>query len=218
MDDGGWPLRIRSSGSVLQLRVVLRGVSPLVWRRLLISSDVRLADLHEVIQVAFGWEDAHLHRFRIHGREFGIYRDGGVWFDEDARAVPLSRFELRVGERFVYEYDFGDSWVHEIRVEHARPRRPRERVPKCVAGGRAGPPEDCGGPPGFMAWEDSHSLFRILEKLEGLAVEGLAVDDVDVVFGAGELHDVRLWLTRDRFDRQGVNRELGRLYRSEVPE
>ena len=78
---------VASPELMVQLRVVLRGVSPLIWRRLAIGVDATLADLHEVLQVPFGWSNEHLHRFRIHGGEFGIFRDGGVWFDEDARRV-----------------------------------------------------------------------------------------------------------------------------------
>jgi hypothetical protein len=58
--------------SVYQLRVVVRGVSPLIWRRLLILADTTIADLHAVLQVAFGWTGTHLHRFVVQGREYGI--------------------------------------------------------------------------------------------------------------------------------------------------
>jgi hypothetical protein len=94
-----------SSFAIYQLRVVLRGVSPLVWRRLLLASDTNLAELHEVLQHAFGWSDDHLHRFLIHGTAYGVPRLGGISFRDDARRVPLSRFRLHRGERFRYEYD-----------------------------------------------------------------------------------------------------------------
>jgi hypothetical protein len=64
-----------------------------------------------------GWEDDHLHRFRIHGRDYGIEETDGMPFDEDAEDVPLSRFGFRPAERFLYEYDFADGWEAEIRVE-----------------------------------------------------------------------------------------------------
>ena len=87
---------------------MLRGISPLVWRRLLVRADSSVADLHEVLQVAFGWGDMHLNRFEIRGREFGVYRDGGPSFSTDSRKVRLRDLNLRRRERFVYEYDFGD--------------------------------------------------------------------------------------------------------------
>jgi hypothetical protein len=95
---------------VYQLRVVLAEISPLIWRRLLVTEQTTLAELHEILQTAFGWTDAHLHQFVIHS-------EGGPWFARDARTVPLFRFGLRPGERFRYEYDFGDYWVHHLRVE-----------------------------------------------------------------------------------------------------
>src|SRR3954451_8024811 len=93
-----------SSLAIYQLRVVLCGVSPLVWRRLLVASDTSLAELHAILQYAFAWSDGHLHRFRIHGAAYGVPHLGGIAFREDARRVPLSRFRLHRGERFRYEY------------------------------------------------------------------------------------------------------------------
>ena len=67
-----------SSGQeVLQLRAVLRSISPLIWRRLLVGGDTSVARLHQILQVAFGWQDMHLHRFEIRGREYGVHQEGG---------------------------------------------------------------------------------------------------------------------------------------------
>ncbi|MEO7206597.1 MAG: plasmid pRiA4b ORF-3 family protein [Steroidobacteraceae bacterium] len=85
---------------IYQLRAVLRGISPLIWRRLLVRSDSSLAQLHETLQMAFGWEDVHLNRFEIHGREYGVYRDGGPPL-RDARKVILPDLKLRRAERFI---------------------------------------------------------------------------------------------------------------------
>src|SRR6266849_4876438 len=99
---------------VYQLRVVLRGVSPLIWRRLLVRSNSSIADLHATLQLAFGWSDEHLHRFVVHGREYGVAHPGGLWFRDDPHEVQLADLGLRVGERFLYEYDFFDGWCHDI--------------------------------------------------------------------------------------------------------
>ena len=66
--------------SVYQLRVVVRGVSPLIWRRLLIPADTTIASLHALLQIAFGWTGTHLHRFVVQGREYGIAYVGGPSF------------------------------------------------------------------------------------------------------------------------------------------
>ena len=99
-----------SDPSVHQLRVVLRSVSPLIWRRLLVPSDTTIADLHATLQTALGWSDEHLNRFVIHGREYDISHCGGIGFRDDPRQVRLVDFGLRVGERVVYEWDFTDGW------------------------------------------------------------------------------------------------------------
>ena len=108
-----------SSIAIYQLRVVLCGVSPLVWRRLLVVSTTSIAELHEILQNAFSWSGEHLHRFLIHGAAYGIPCLGGIVFREDARRVPLSRFRLHCGERFRYEYDFMADWKLDIRLERA---------------------------------------------------------------------------------------------------
>ena len=70
------------TSEIYQFHVWLRGISPLIWRRLLLRSDQSVADLHYALQLAFGWSDYHLNRFRIHGKEFGVYHEGGPGFDE----------------------------------------------------------------------------------------------------------------------------------------
>jgi len=108
----------------------------MVWRRLLVHSDSTITDLHDALQIAFGWSDDSLHCFRIHGKEYGIPHAGGMGFDDDATTVRLAQFRLRVRERFVYEYNFYSHWVHEIRVEQILPVDPRTLYPLCTGGAR----------------------------------------------------------------------------------
>src|SRR3546814_4470632 len=104
-----------------RLKVGLRDISPMIWRRLLVRSDLTLFGLHRVIQIAFGWEDYHLHAFKVHGRRFGTQRTGErhhlVEDGKILRELTLADLSLRVRQRMMYEYDFGDFWEHEIRVE-----------------------------------------------------------------------------------------------------
>jgi len=188
---------------ILQLRAVLRGISPLIWRRLLVPSDTTIAQLHEVLQVAFGWEDMHLHRFEIRGREYDLSREGGVFFDTDARKVRIGDLKLRRMERFTYEYDFGDSWVHDIRIEATLPIDPARRYPVCIAGKCSAPPEDCGGPGAFMEsrWQyEAMGSGESREELEGL------IDDVDE-----EEWEIARRYHPNRFDRRAINRALAAL-------
>jgi hypothetical protein len=115
----------RPEAKIYQLRAVIRGISPMVWRRLLVRDDSAVAQIHEVLQLAFGWDDVHLNRFEIRGREYAAYREGGGLISTDARRVRLSDLKLRRLERFIYEYDFGDSWIHDLRLETALPVNPR---------------------------------------------------------------------------------------------
>jgi len=149
---------------VYQLRVVLRGVSPLIWRRLLVRSDSTIADLHATFQLALGWSDEHLNRFVIHGREYGVWHDGGIGFRDDPRHVRLANLGLRVRERFLYEYDFTDGWDHDVRLEQILPLDPRRGYPICIGGRRAAPPEDCGGPWAFLELRQHYSVSRIAER------------------------------------------------------
>jgi Plasmid pRiA4b ORF-3-like protein len=104
--------------SLYQLRIVLCGISPFIWRRVLVRSETTLAHLHAILQILFAWSDEHLHRFHI--KEYG---SSGV----QTRRVLLSDLQLHRGERFRYVYDFGAHWACDIRLEAIRPLAPRER-------------------------------------------------------------------------------------------
>lgn len=135
---------------VYQFKIVLRDVSPLVWRRLLLRSDQSIADLHYAIQIAMDWSDQHLHCFRIHGRDYGVSHIGGLGFADNANQVSLGSLRFRLRERFLYEYDFYDHWVLEIRLEKALSLSPKRLHPVCVGGAHRSPPEDCGGARAYM--------------------------------------------------------------------
>src|SRR6266702_1121442 len=161
---------------VHQLRVVLRGVSPLIWRRLLVRSDSTIADLHATCQRVLGWSDEHLNRFVIQGREYGVWHDGGIGFRDNPRHVRLANLGLRVCERFLYGYDFTDGWQHDVRIEQILPLDPRRSYPLCIGGRRAVPPEDCGGPWAFLELRQHYSALRIAEWLLEL-LKPLTSDD-----------------------------------------
>jgi Plasmid pRiA4b ORF-3-like protein len=117
---------------VYQFRVVVQGISPLIWRRLLIRSDMALATLHAALQIVFAWSDEHLHCFCIHGKAYGTPRLGGPHIDVDARHMPLAALRLHQGERFSYVYNFIDHWVCDLRLEVIVPLDPRRVYPVCT--------------------------------------------------------------------------------------
>ncbi len=145
--------------SLYQLRVVVHGVSPLIWRRLLIPADATIAGLHAVLQIAFGWNSDHLHRFVVHGREYGIAYLGGRSFGDDPRRVRLGDLGLRPTERFTCHYDFSAGWCHDLRVKRILAAEPGRHLPVCTGGRRAGPSEDCGGVRAFLESTQPHHVL-----------------------------------------------------------
>jgi hypothetical protein len=149
-----------------------------------------------------GWTDTHLHRFRIHGKQCGIARIGGISFSHDPHKLQLKDFRFRLNERFLYEYDFNSGWQHQIRVEAILAPEPHRCYPFCINGKRACPPEDCGGPWAFMALQQQYSLFNIMQRLSEIVEEG------DFENHSEEIHELRYWLVAERFDRRDVSRRL----------
>ena len=192
---------------VYQLRIWLRKISPMIWRRLLVRSDSTIEDLHYTLQIAMGWTDSHLHRFRIHGKDYGVAQPGGCSFADDPRRVCLADFGFRLREWFLYEYDFNDFWQHEIRVEQILELDSERNYPVCIDGRRAVPPEDCGGPRAFfqrgreVPGEIRRSLLQMAEEIEA--------GDLDAIRDRLEsLESLRPWLSLDHFDRRSANQRL----------
>lgn len=186
---------------VYQFRVVLVGISPLIWRRLLVQSDTTLADLHQVLQISFDWSDFHLHQFLIHAKRYGQSRSGGVAFTDDPHEIKLADCGLRVSEKFLYEYDFGDHWQHLIRVEAILQPQRSKTYPLCIGGKRSAPPEDCGGARRFMELRRQHSPFYLLQRVAEIVED----EDADRI---AELRELSCWMLIDRFDRRCVNHRL----------
>jgi Plasmid pRiA4b ORF-3-like protein len=139
------PSRTDKSDLLFQFKITLLEIKPPIWRRVQIP-DCTLAVLHELIQAAMGWENCHLHRFIIKDVGYGE-PDPDLGLKDEAK-VLLSKIIPKSGNRFRfrYEYDFGDSWIHDIVFESHSPNDLGQNYPLCLVGSRACPPEDCGGP------------------------------------------------------------------------
>jgi hypothetical protein len=137
---------------VYQLKITLKDVRPPIWRRVLAPDNLTLNQLHQVIQVAMGWYDAHLHEFEIAGASYGSPDfDFGNDIQDDNK-VRLNQVIGKNTKRFRYTYDFGDDWVHVIEVEKVLPYEQERVYPLCLAGKRACPPEDVGGVWGYESF------------------------------------------------------------------
>jgi hypothetical protein len=174
---------------IYQLKVTLYDIAPPIWRCFLIAGDTTLSDLHWILQLGMGWTHSHLHRFEIGDAE---YSDPS--FDlSDSPDEFGDEFHTRLdsavsgeGSRFLYEYDFGDCWRHDIEVEKIQSAAEGETYPKLIGGERACPPEDCGGVTGYANF------------LEGIGDENHPEHE-DLLAWAGGHFDP------ERFDVEGVN-------------
>jgi hypothetical protein len=140
----------KSKTPIYRIKVTLRHISPPIWRRIEVAGDIKLGKLHRVLQIAMGWYDSHLHAFRVGHTTYGVPDpDAPVDMEmENERNVRLDQVTAE-GDKIIYEYDFGDGWEHELKVEWMLAPEPGVRYPRYTEGRRACPPEDCGGPWGY---------------------------------------------------------------------
>jgi hypothetical protein len=134
--------------NIYQIKVTLRHIHPPVWRRIEVPADIKLDKLHHVLQATMGWTDSHMHAFRLGMVQYGTPSREFPDMFRNERTVRLDQL-VAIGKKLIYEYDFGDGWEHEIKIEKALTPEPGMRYPRCTAGKRACPPDDCGGPWGY---------------------------------------------------------------------
>ncbi|HUP59152.1 MAG TPA: plasmid pRiA4b ORF-3 family protein [Thermoanaerobaculia bacterium] len=184
--------RVASLPRICRLEITLRGIEPPIWRGIEVRDDITLGRLHRILQDVMGWTDSHLHAFEAGGKRYGI--PDREWGDDDTiseRRVKLRDLLSSGIERFSYEYDFGDDWQHDIVVEGRFDPEPDIRYPRCRAGDRSCPPEDCGGVTGYQEMLDT--LFDPRDP---------------------EFKNTRSWIAgweSEAFDLEAINRRLWRL-------
>ncbi|HWW01355.1 MAG TPA: plasmid pRiA4b ORF-3 family protein [Candidatus Acidoferrum sp.] len=192
---------IESGGgvSVYQLKITLKRSKPSIWRRVVVRADMMLDRLHNVIQIAMGWTNSHLHQF-VRGSGFKLTFFGkpdpefsGFGSETlNEKRYTVADLAPAAKRKFTYEYDFGDSWEHEVVVEKILPPDPGLKHPACLAGANASPPEDCGGIGGY------YDLLAILAEPKH-----------------PEHEETKVWIGGEfdpaEFDLNGVNAVLRRL-------
>jgi len=145
---------------VYQLKITLLWSEPPIWRRVLMPATSTLGALHYAIQDVMGWTNSHLHEFAIGDERYTLRmtpRDDVDASSKDANGISLQQALTPGVERFVYIYDFGDSWEHLIEVEALLPAAAGQRCPACTAGARNCPPDDCGGMPGYEHFLEAYT-------------------------------------------------------------
>jgi hypothetical protein len=138
---------------IYQVKVTLAGIEPAIWRRFRVRGDVKLTQLHRILQVLMSWKDRHMYLFESGTDQFV---DPDTWEDEwdeeepgDAEKTKLSSLLRKAGDTLIYRYDMGDNWEHVLLLEEVTSPVPGEAYPVCMAGERSSPPEDVGGTTGY---------------------------------------------------------------------
>ena len=211
-----------ASPGVYRLRAVLHAVSPLILRRLLVSGESTVADLHTIVQTAFGWGGEHLHRFVIHGAEYGINYVGGPvsatpgrsgWAGWGCGWVSGSSMSATSSPAGGSICASRRSWLPS--VEEIVAAEPGRVYPRCTAGRRAGPPEGWDGPWAFLDATQPHLVFAATLRAAEIVGQLLDADPdaepATVGVDRDELTALLPPLGLERFDRRGLNRALADL-------
>lgn len=136
---------------IYQIKIALRGITPEIWRRILIPSDLLLENFHQIIQTTMGWTNSHLHQFKKGRKEYSVkYAEDDTWeelghIDYKSKKLRISKLLIKENDKISYEYDYGDSWWHDIILEKILPLDDKTKYPICLSGKMNCPPEDCGG-------------------------------------------------------------------------
>jgi len=144
---------------VYQFRIELREIEPKIWRVIQVPETYSFWDLHVAVQDAMGWLDCHLHEFTVTDPITRKKLIIGIPTDEEEgffikETIPGWKVMIADGfskrnKKAYYCYDFGDDWQHIITLENILPKDKEQTYPRCIAGERACPPEDCGSTPGY---------------------------------------------------------------------
>lgn len=135
--------------NIYQLKITLQDSRPQITRKFLVPSTMTLDDLHTVIQIVMGWYDCHMHQFVINGEFYCPVNEDYDWESKDESQYKVSHVLKQAKDEIVYEYDFGDGWLHDVVLEKILPYDNNVTLPICILGKRACPPENCGGVCGY---------------------------------------------------------------------
>ena len=171
------------------IKIAIRDVSPMIWRRLCVPGTASLAMLHNCIQIINGWDDSYLNQFRIFGKDYGVYHDGGISFNDDAHTVCMNDFEFDVGDKFTYEYNFFEHIMHDIRVEDIKNLPITKDIIFCISGS---------GMPGATKYDETDVKLNLLKKI--VKKKGkLSVEDI---------RDFQKRIRSVKFIKRLINKEL----------
>ncbi len=183
---------------VYQLKITISGSNPTIWRRFLVDSEINLYKLHNIIQIVMGWTDSHLHHYRENNVFYGTPQPDPGWdFNSkfktvDERKYKINQILTRPKMKILYEYDFGDSWWHELVLEKILENDNKVKTPICLDGAMACPPEDCGGIGGY------YNMLEIIKNPDDSEYKDM-IDWLDDEFDP------------EKFDLEAINKKLKRI-------
>jgi hypothetical protein len=188
-------MEAQDAPKIYQIKVILAGSKPQIWRRIEVSAECTLKTLRQIIATVMDWDGLHLHEFKIGRKTYGNPEFDDDFSDLrvlDEGDVTLHELGLRTKSKFSYRYDFGDNWEHTLLVENVLEEDPTTQYPVCTGGEMAAPPDDCGGLWGY---------YQLQEILDNPADP--------------EYEELREWfggeLDATAFDVEAINRRLDRL-------
>jgi hypothetical protein len=175
---------------IYELKIVLTGIDPPIWRRIQVPSTLLLCCLHDALQAVMGWTDSHLHQFEKDGKYWG---DPGSDEYGDLKLIDESKAAVgkvlkAEGHALVYVYDFGDNWRHQVVLEKIIPSELPTK-PVCLAGARRCPPEDVGGAHGYqelleVIFNPEHEDFEHYRQWAGhIHAEQFSIGAVNEILG-----------------------------------
>ena len=170
------------------IKIALRGVSPMVWRRLRVPGSASLAMLHDCIQIINSWDDDYLHQFHIYGKDYGLNYPGGLNYSDNVHEIYLDDFQFDIGDKFTYEYNFFEHLIHDIRIENIRDFLPTKNNVICLSGQ---------GMPSATKSDVMDVEFKFLERI--VENNGLTSADID---------EFREKINRVKFNKKSVNSNL----------
>ncbi|MCW3093346.1 MAG: plasmid pRiA4b family protein [Ferruginibacter sp.] len=180
---------------IVQLTISLQHSNPLIWRTILVKKETTFFELHQVIQIAMGWKNYHLFEFNLDGYRVGIIDENdqpGCRLVFDAIKTRLADIVSFEADSFLYNYDFGDGWLHEITIEQVIEKEEHIIYPTCVDGQLNCPPEDCGGLNGY------YNMLPILQDKEH-----------------PEYKETKIWVGKkynpESFNKSKINKRFGQM-------
>jgi len=187
---------------IFQFKIILRGISPAIYRTVQVEDSRTFYEFHHIIQIAMGWFNYHL--FQFTAGDYCISDPSMIDYKKvlDSKEVKLNDIFTEEGEKINYEYDFGDGWMHSISLEKILPIKLNTTYPFCIRGKRSCPPEDCGGIWGYQHLVEvmSNKKHKEYKSMKAWLGEDFDAEAIDIDLINDELKDLENFINESMFE------------------